>query len=473
MTDSSTVPPESAATESVVRLLRRWTYQGFRTALFQTPRWNGLNTNPFIVAGLVLLTLVVTILLQRLFIDGEARFYWQAIGAGWLAMALSAWACYVIAGERDSSSDAPGVAQLLTMVLAQALSLTIGSAAYYLALMKSSFYSEEAMGAVGVWIAWAAPGLWTVAAQIALLWRGGSRKRGRVVVMALTLMLGMVATYSIRQAEFWYPDEKDDEPAHKSLHLTQEIMEGQPEILDQQLNDIQAHQKGHARLYGVTFAPYSDEVFRKESAVVAQVIERRFDARGRMLQLLNNADTAERLPWATPLNLQRAIDRFAEVMDREHDVLFIHLTSHGARDGELATHFVPLRLDSLTPKTLKAMLDDAGILNRVISVSACYSGSWIDTLADDNTLIMTAADAEHTSYGCGYKSELTYFGRAMYDEQMRTGAADFESAFKKARVIIERREKEAGKEDGFSNPQIRIGKNIGDRLGRLEKSQGS
>jgi len=47
---------------------------------------------------------------------------------------------------------------------------------------------------------------------------------------------------------------------------------------------------------------------------------------------------------------------------------------------------------------------------RVISVSACCSGSWIAPLAGDTALVMTAADADHTSYGCGRRSELTFFG---------------------------------------------------------------
>jgi hypothetical protein len=37
----------------------------------------------------------------------------------------------------------------------------------------------------------------------------------------------------------------------------------------------------------------------------------------------------------------------------------------------------------------------------VILVSACFSGGWIEPLASDTSLVITASDAEHTSYGCG------------------------------------------------------------------------
>ena len=107
-----------------------------------------------------------------------------------------------------------------------------------------------------------------------------------------------------------------------------------------------------------------------------------------------------------------------------------------------------------------------GVRWRVISVSACYSGSWIAPLAGDGTLVMTAADAEHTSYGCGRKSELTFFGRAMYEEALRK-TWSFTEAHAFARKVIEVREREAGKRDGYSNPQISEGAGIRPVLERL------
>lgn len=80
---------------------------------------------------------------------------------------------------------------------------------------------------------------------------------------------------------------------------------------------------------------------------------------------------------------------------------------------------------------------------------------------------MTASDSEHTSYGCGRKSELTFFGRAMYDEGMRT-TWSFEQAHAAARAVIAQREKDAGKPDGYSNPQIAMGEAIRERLHLLE-----
>jgi Peptidase C13 family len=176
---------------------------------------------------------------------------------------------------------------------------------------------------------------------------------------------------------------------------------------------------------------------------------------------------AARAPRATPLNLHRAIRQIAAVMDRREDMFFIHLTSHGARNGELSASFWPLDVDPVTPQLLRSWLDEAGIRNRVISVSACYSGSWIAPLSEPGTLIMTASDSDHTSYGCGSKSELTFFGRAMFDEGLRR-TWSFEEAHATARQVIAEREQKAGKPDGYSNPQIFVGERIRARLHLLE-----
>jgi hypothetical protein len=110
------------------------------------------------------------------------------------------------------------------------------------------------------------------------------------------------------------------------------------------------------------------------------------------------------------------------------------------------------------------------VLVAFVSISACYSGSWIEPLAGPGTLVMTAADADHTSYGCGSRSDLTFFGRAMYDEQMRM-TWSFEAAHAAARSVIARREVEAGKTDGYSNPQIRVGTGIREQLDQLERQR--
>jgi hypothetical protein len=113
------------------------------------------------------------------------------------------------------------------------------------------------------------------------------------------------------------------------------------------------------------------------------------------------------------------------------------------------------------------MLDASGIKNRVLIISACYSGGFIEPLKDANTLIMSAAAADRPSFGCGAESEFTYFGKAVIDEQLRKNTTSFEQAFKNAIPIIRSRETAQGFE--FSDPKISVGEKISPILQALEK----
>jgi hypothetical protein len=272
------------------------------------------------------------------------------------------------------------------------------------------------------------------------------------------------------KASPWYAqDTTADAPR---LRVSQEAFEAQQALLHQTLAALPGERPGVIDVYGLVYAPYaSEDVFLRESSMVAGVLGERFDAAGRTVQLVNHVSTTQRLAWATPLNLERTIAALAQRMDREADVLVVYLTSHGASNFQLAADHWPLDVDGLTPQRLRKALDGAGIRHRVIAVSACYSGGWIEPLADPHTLVMTAADATHTSYGCGKLSALTFFGRAVFDEQLRK-THSFEQAFAAAVPLIKQREIDAGKDDGFSNPQIAVGEGILPVLKGLEERLG-
>ena len=103
------------------------------------------------------------------------------------------------------------------------------------------------------------------------------------------------------------------------------------------------------------------------------------------------------------------------------------------------------------------MLGRAGVLHRVVIISACYSGVFVGPLANANTLVITATDSDHSSFGCQDKVKWTYFGDAFFNRALRR-TTDLRGAFVTARKFISAREKH----DGLvpSNPQIAGGKNI-------------
>lgn len=451
-----------------------WCVEGARSAGFMAPRWEGLQATPVVIAAIMASILALLVLVERLYIVGPADFYWQAIASGWAGTAVLAWACYLLRptpSDRSTRGAAPSAAHLFAMVLAQTLAMTAACGLVFAVLIRGGLYTEQTLGQSGLWALWVGPTLWVILGQLVLLlrsWRGSLQS---IAIATLAVVTVAALNYAVQPADFWYARETANNSGQpRRLRLTQEVMEAQQPVLAQRLNDLKPQRPGLIDLYAVTFAPFATEdVFRKESALVAEVMSQRFDAGGRTLQLLNHVDTLAQSPWATPLNLRRTIQRIASVMDKDEDIFFIHLTSHGARDGELAAYFRPMEVETLKPADLRKWLDEAGIRHRVISISACFSGSWIPSLADQNTLVMTASDADHTSYGCGRKSELTFFGRAMYDEQLRSATLSFEEAHGAARAVIKQREEEAGKDDGYSNPQISVGAGIRNQLARLRE----
>jgi hypothetical protein len=82
-------------------------------------------------------------------------------------------------------------------------------------------------------------------------------------------------------------------------------------------------------------------------------------------------------------------------------------------------------------------------------------------LANDDSLVITAADAKHSSFGCQDKVKWTYFfGDAFFNTALRR-TADLRQAFNEARAIVRQRELHYP-----SNPQIAGGKNIDVLLGK-------
>ena len=483
MTDSSEAmarprAPEPMRAEPLA--IGLWLRRGARTAFFMRADWRGLRATPAAIGLLILIGLVLAVLVERLYIVGPARFYGPALMTGWLPTLVTAWACWVLvpADVGDASEPdarAPDAMSLFAMQSTQALALWVALALVQVPLLRAGWLAPEVLGPRGAWLAWLAPLAWSLAALSLLLWRGGRRSaalRGGAIALVCAMHLASVWADPLR---LWYPDEPVNAAAGAGpMKLTQELFEEQAATLDRRLAAILPQRTGRIDVYALTFAPYADEdVFLRESRMVAGVMGERFGAEERTLQLVNHRGTQGEWPWATPLNLQRAIAHIAQQMDRDEDILFIHLTSHGAQSGSLASSFWPLSTDPLTPPLLKAALDAAGIRHRIVSVSACYSGSWIAPLAGEHTLVMSAADAEHTSFGCGRGSELTYFGRAMFDEQLRSKTLSFEAAHAQARSVIEQREKQAGKDDGYSNPQLRIGAAMRQHLLRLESELGT
>jgi len=217
---------------------------------------------------------------------------------------------------------------------------------------------------------------------------------------------------------------------------------------------------GKVDLYAVGFAGDSTEdVFRNEVAYFDTLLSRRFGARGRVITLVNHIDsltTAPR-PLATLANLRIALDGIGKAMDPDEDMLLLYLTMHGTEEHELAVQLPPIWEEWITPPDLRAALDDAGIRNRVVVISACYSGGFVPALRSPGTMVVTAARADRASFGCGSESDATWFGRAWLVDGLNRGTS-FVGAYDLATREISRWEREDGETPSL--PQLDIGDGI-------------
>jgi hypothetical protein len=464
-----TLPPVASSADGPNTLHTwQWWLQGLRASVLLAPRIGRARPSPWQVLCLFLLVVMTELLLSRMEVAGPTSFDTQSWLIYWMPSAAAVWLAWWAMGEHAKGG---------WLAAWLGLSLTAYLPATLLAYLPGIF---AAHGTPAIWwetlygpmLVYSLLVIW-VTAVAARLMAHFVRPTWRVAVfVTITMALSVAATWQLPH-QFWNPDYSDAEtaqaPEKPALQLSQETFEAQQAVWEAAVDNLLNSRPGVGEVYGLVFAPYaSEDVFLRESTLVAKVLAKRFDARGRVLHLMNHATTTDSHPWATPLNLQRAIQALAERMDVQNDVLVVYLTSHGGSDFKLASDHWPLVTEPVTPQMLRAALDEVGIVHRVIMVSACYSGGWVQPLASANTVVMTAADATHTSYGCGKLSELTFFGRALFDEQLRS-THSFEQAFANAVPIIKAREIEARKADGFSNPQISVGAQTAPVLRALEK----
>jgi hypothetical protein len=212
------------------------------------------------------------------------------------------------------------------------------------------------------------------------------------------------------QADMGLQAERDRQPAwllaeHRRLHAA--------------LARLQPQRKGVVDAYVVVAGLDSDAVFGREAREAARVLERRYGAQGRTIVLAGSDGRADSdLPMGSPANLSLALARVAEAMDPDEDVLVLYTTSHGApfgiwyNDGDQG-------YGAISPSRLWGQLSALGIRNRLILVSACYSGVFVPMLSSDTTAIVTASSAERTSFGCQADNDWTFFGDALVNRALR------------------------------------------------------
>jgi len=252
-------------------------------------------------------------------------------------------------------------------------------------------------------------------------------------------------------------DGKPIESGGKSLNFNPEIaneivLYNQQKLLRKSWRTLQPNDPQKIELYFLGISgDGSQAVFRREIQFVQDYFDKTFHTQGKSIALINARKTINEIPLATITSIKRTLQKIAQRMDVENDILFIYMSSHGSKDFEFSLKQPRLALPDLPVQTLADILADLPIRWKIIVVSACYSGGFIPPLENDNTLIITASAAGQTSFGCRDDAEFTYFGQAYFKDAL-SQTNDFIEAFEIARIIVQEREKAEDYEQ--SQPQI-------------------
>ena len=380
----------------------------------------------------------------------------------WLVVALAVAAFFVRPAARATFLSAMVALSVVTEVVLAAIRLGLALVVPALSPADAVLWFFPALGAHG-------PGHWLDTALAisfflapVVSWIGGMlaiiasvepdarlRLLGKAIALwvALFIAKGLLPlgpvfagpAFELRNANWWEyaraayaaRRERADDPDLGAARL-QDL---QPALLQKAVARLAAQTKGAMDIYAIGLAGWSEQdVFAREVDGAFAALERSLPIGDRTLRLLNNPATVETAPLASRRNFAAAVHGAGQVMDKDEDVLILFMTSHGGSGG------VALQLPRggaavLSAQEVKATLDHEGIRNRVVIVSACYGGVFVEPLANDDTIVLTAADARSASFGCAPGRDWTYFGDALFRQSLRPGT-DFKRAFDHARILI-------------------------------------
>jgi hypothetical protein len=386
---------------------------------------------------------------------GAQLFPFGASGVAWyvLGLMLVAWVA-----SRTSQPQVPYRQSLFLLALCAPLAVGL----VWASSLVASVRVEEALLATllvtgAAVLAW---GLRRVSGQRQLL----------AVWMSAMAAIGLAwaSTALYVRPTVWYVAEPEDARQTDSLRNGEDLLFEQPEAIDRAVGQLAAREPGRPNAFFVGFAGFgAQKVFAQEIELALNVIGSRFGSTSRSVRLVNDERGPGELPLATAAGLRRTLLAVGKRMDLASDVLFLVLSSHGSEDGRLVVQNSSLPLQPLSPSGLAYALREAGIKWKVVVISACFSGAFVDALKDDYSVILTAAAPDRASFGCSDHRDLTYFGEAFFRNAL-PGASSLREAFAEATEEIRSREQEEGMEP--SRPQAFFGAAAEGQIAALRKA---
>lgn len=275
-------------------------------------------------------------------------------------------------------------------------------------------------------------------------------------LIGVALLLSPATTSVAQQAEYAVLAE----PAAQQLAEHRRI--------DSALAALKPQRPGIVDAYVVVVALDGDPVFSREARAAGRVLASRFDAAGRTIVLANDEGDSRADAPGSPHTLELALARIAELMDRNEDVLVLYSTSHGEPGLGLVYKDLQRGGGVISPARLAEVLKSLGIENRLLILQACFSGQFVPELRDSRSIVVTAAAADRSSFGCQAGNDWTFFGDALINHAFRQ-PLPLDTQLRRAMVLVGAAEDRDKLEP--SNPQVSIGSDTTKWLSPLDERE--
>jgi hypothetical protein len=244
----------------------------------------------------------------------------------------------------------------------------------------------------------------------------------------------------------------NDLAQYDSKIVVEDVLYNQSSRIEKMLESIEVENPDAIEMYFLGIAgDGSEAVFRREVNTIKNIFDENYETKNKSALLINSNVTYQKIPLATTTSIEKTLQGIAAKMDANEDILFIYFTSHGSKDFNFSLAQEGLTIMDLSAQRMGEIIQKLPVKHKVIVVSSCYAGGYLETVKDDTTLVIVASSADKTSFGCADAKEMTYFGEAFFKDAL-PNSATFIEAFERSRSIV--RGREAKENFEYSEPLI-------------------
>ena len=170
---------------------------------------------------------------------------------------------------------------------------------------------------------------------------------------------------------------------------------------------------------------------------------------------LNNPALGQDADWphATAENIELIFKKIGSLA-RPQDKVMVLLATHGNVNA-LAINFANQNYPHLNSVFLNRAMADLRGKPVMVVMSACHSGSFLAPLAGPSRILIAAAAADKSSFGCQFQSTNTYFIDALFN-QPNPREQSIVQLMGKAKIDVDQREKKQ-KLSPPSLPEMSVG----------------